>query len=256
MTIVNEIKEWIAQGHLKKAIDALRTVAKGTDYESEVTLLSSRYNGLQKQTRMGLLSSEQSNLGYNRISFAIIDLSDRLKHEIPGLLEARVRDDRNQREIFITRNGRTPKPVKIFISYAHKDEKFKDELELHLKILQRRGIIETFSDREVRPGEVWESEISAKLLEAEIVLFLISPDFVGSDYMWDGEVKSALNRYWKDTLVIIPILVRPADIKGLDIDRFQALPTNGKAISQWADRDEAWISVTQGLQETIEAIAQ
>ncbi len=255
MTIVNEIKEWIAQGQLEKAIRALRAVAKGTEYESEITLLAGRYHALQREIRMGLLGREQSSLEHNRIRFAIIDLSNRLR-ELPGLLDESVPDDLKPKGWLDTRNGRTTAPVKIFISYAHKDEPFKEELELHLKTLQRRGIIETFSDREVRPGEVWEAEISAKLQEAEIVLFLISPDFVGSDYMWDGEVKKALHRYWKGELVIIPVLIRPADIKGLDIDRFQALPANGKAVSQWADRDEAWLSVTQGLQKTIEALAQ
>lgn len=255
MTIVNEIKEWIAQGRLEKAIYALRTLARDTEYESDITLLAGRYNSLQRDTRMGLIGNEQRNLEYNRIIYAIIDISNRVKHEFPGLPAEILLDDWHSKGIPATRNGETTAPIKIFISYAHKDEPFKEELELHLKTLQRRGIIETFSDREIRPGEVWEAEMMAKLQEAEMVLFLISPDFIGSDYMWDGEVKKALHRYWKGELILIPILIRPADIKGLDIDRFQALPANGKAVSQWTDRDEAWLSVVQGLQKTIEVLS-
>jgi len=68
--------------------------------------------------------------------------------------------------------------IKLFISYAHEDEKYKEELEKHLKPLQRNGVVESWNAREILPGVVWENEIKTELEEADVILFLISPDFV------------------------------------------------------------------------------
>jgi len=101
--------------------------------------------------------------------------------------------------------------MKIFISYAHQDEKYKNELLKHLSNLQRKGIIEGWHDRLITPGKNWDESIKSALYECEVILFLISSDFLASDYIYDTEIKIALERYEKGQVQLIPVIVRPCD---------------------------------------------
>lgn len=145
--------------------------------------------------------------------------------------------------------------IKIFISYAHEDEKYKEELEKHLKPLKRRNVIDSWNDREILPGVEWEEQIKTKFESAEVILFLISPDFISSDYINDVEIKKALDRYNKNEVIIIPIILRPVDFSYLEISKFQALPKDGKPISSWDDPDEAWYNVSVQLRKVFNALS-
>jgi TIR domain len=74
----------------------------------------------------------------------------------------------------------TEDPIKVFFSYAHRDEKFKDELVNHLSILQRQGVISSWHDRMILPGSEWDREIDANLSSADIILLMVSSDFLRS----------------------------------------------------------------------------
>jgi hypothetical protein len=76
-----------------------------------------------------------------------------------------------------------PEPVKVFYSYAHKDESLRDELAKHLSPLQRRGLLYAWRDRRIPHGSEWDLEIKQHLEAAQIILLLISPDFLASDYL-------------------------------------------------------------------------
>jgi hypothetical protein len=78
---------------------------------------------------------------------------------------------------------------KVFISYAHKDESFREELEDHLSMLKRDGLISIWHDRKISAGDRWKNKIDDNLEAAEIILFLISSSFLGSDYCMDIEVQ-------------------------------------------------------------------
>ena len=138
-------------------------------------------------------------------------------------------------------------PLKLFISYAREDEDYKIALEKRLKPYVRNNIIESWSDRAITPGSVWEDEIKQKMNASDVILFLISPDFLASDYIHDVEIVKALARYDAGQLRIIPIVVRPSDLSQLKISKFQALPKDARPISKWDDKDEAWLNVIQGL---------
>lgn len=141
--------------------------------------------------------------------------------------------------------------IKLFISYAHADEKYKDELKKHLSGLKRNGIIKEWNDRYILPGKKWDDEIKRNLEESQIVLFLISSDFMSSDYINDVEIAKTLNRYEKGEVVIIPIIIRSCDFSSLSLSDFQALPKDAKAVKKWKDKDEAWLSVINGIKEVI-----
>jgi internalin A len=88
-------------------------------------------------------------------------------------------------------------PLSVFISYAHEDEPLRQQLETHLSLLRRQGLIANWHDRQILPGTEWEKEIDAHLESAQLVLLLISPDFLASDYCYEIEMKRATN-FWEN----------------------------------------------------------
>jgi hypothetical protein len=82
----------------------------------------------------------------------------------------------------------TVRPVSLFYSYSHRDEKYRRTLQMHLAVLRRSGLIAEWHDREICAGSDWRGEIDRNLAEADIVLLLVSPDFLASDYCWGEEM--------------------------------------------------------------------
>ena len=127
----------------------------------------------------------------------------------------------------------------VFFCYSHKDEALRDELETHLKLLQRQGVISTWHDRKILPGGEWDHEIDSHLERAKIVLLLISADFIASDYCWDKEVKRALERHASGEATVIPVLLRACDWQSTPFGNLQGLPNAMQPVTLWSDRDSA-----------------
>ena len=142
--------------------------------------------------------------------------------------------------------------IKLFFSYSHKDEALRNELVNHLHILTRQGMISSWHDRKILPGDEWNHHIHAHLETADIILLLISADFIASDYCLDTEVETALRRHASGEAWVIPILLRPVDWTGTLFAKLQVLPTHGKPVTMWADRDEAFLDVAQGIRKIAE----
>lgn len=142
--------------------------------------------------------------------------------------------------------------AKVFLSYAHADEAYKNELVNHLAPLKRRGVISEWHDRRLLPGAPLDATIAAELEAADLILMLISADFVASDYCWDKEMARALKRHEAGEARAISILCRPCRFKDLPFARFVMTPTDAKAISIWTDRDAAWVDVVAAIERAIE----
>jgi hypothetical protein len=139
------------------------------------------------------------------------------------------------------------KPIEVFISYAHKDEKLQSSLAAALASLQRQGLISLWHDREIAAGAEWRQEIDTHINSAQIILVLVSPDFVASDYCYDREMKRALERHEHGDARVIPIILRPVDWQGTPFGKLQALPRDGKPVTQWPDRDAAFVDIARGI---------
>ncbi len=140
---------------------------------------------------------------------------------------------------------------KVFISYAHKDEDFKEELEDHLSMLKRDELISIWHDRKIDAGNRWKNEIDKNLEASDIILFLISSRFLGSDYCMDVEVSRAMEKEREGSARLIPIIVRPVDWHTSELSDFQALPKDALAITSWNNADEAWVDVAQQLRRIL-----
>lgn len=144
--------------------------------------------------------------------------------------------------------------MRAFISYSHHDKAVLDRLHVHLKNLTRGGHIETWYDRDILAGSDLNAEIERELEAADLFLLLVSPDFIASDYCVEREMKRALERHAAGAARVVPIIVEECDWKALgELRQLKAMPTDGKAISEWASSNTAYLNVVQELRRIIEA---
>ncbi len=144
------------------------------------------------------------------------------------------------------------KPVKIFLSYSHKDEKYKNELVNHLNALMRSGIIEKWDDRRIEAGEVWEKAMLKHFNEADIILCLISASFISSDYCYDIEMQGALKRQRAGQARVIPILLKDCDWKNTPFHELQIIPRDAQAILSYpSKRDRIYTKIVREIERVI-----
>ena len=141
--------------------------------------------------------------------------------------------------------------MNLFISYSHADESYRKQLETQLSILERNNIISSWKDREIIPGQEWEDEIDKNLENAGIVILLVSPDFLDSDYCYEMEMKRAIEKHNSGDATVVPIIIRPCDWKETPFSKLHVLPKDAKAVSIWDNPDEAWLNVVTGLKKSI-----
>jgi hypothetical protein len=136
---------------------------------------------------------------------------------------------------------------KVFVSYSHKDERYLTQLTTHLAILRNEGTIADWNDRKIMPGDEWRQEIDDNLDAADCVLLLVTPDFLASDYCYSIELQRALEKHREGLVLVIPVIVRPADWRHTPLRELQALPKDAKPVIEWASRDRAWLNVAEGV---------
>jgi len=150
----------------------------------------------------------------------------------------------------------SPNLLTVFFSYSHKDEELRDELAIHLKMMERQGLISSWHDRQISAGTEWANAIDDNLNIADVILLLISANFLASDYCYDIELQRAMERHEAGEARVIPIVLKPCDWGDSPFGKLQALPKNAKPVTQWSDRDEAFLNISQGLRRTVTEFAQ
>ena len=148
-------------------------------------------------------------------------------------------------------------PPEVFVSYSHLDKDYKDDLVKQLNILKRQDVISNWHDGLLIAGEQWNREIIEHLDSSRIILLLISPDFMNSDYIYNVELKRAAERHEAGAVSVIPVLIRNVNswenepFGDLKLGDFQALPTGAKFIIEWENRDKAFADVAKGIQVAV-----
>lgn len=140
-----------------------------------------------------------------------------------------------------------PKKLNIFLSYAHEDEAMKIQLDKNLIMLKRSEKINVWQDRKIMAGTEWDESISKELAAADIILLLVSVDFNSSQYIWEKELKVAMERHEKKEARVIPVILRTCDWGEMPYAKLQALPTGAKPISSFDNADEAYTDVAKGI---------
>jgi hypothetical protein len=148
------------------------------------------------------------------------------------------------------------RPIEIFFSYSHRDEALRDELAKHLHLLERQGIITRWHDRRIAGGTEWAGAIDEHLRTADIILLLVSADFLASDYCYDVEVRRAMERHEAREARVVPIILRAADWYSAPFGKLQALPKDGRAVTSWPNQDEAFSDIARGIRSVAQELAQ
>ncbi|NEQ52141.1 MAG: GTP-binding protein, partial [Leptolyngbya sp. SIO3F4] len=186
-----------------------------------------------------------------KTSFDELDAEDLIELNVRDLLNGVDIEGSRQQSLKMDRLNR---PLSLFYSYSHKDEALRDQLDTHLKILQRQQLIQPWHDRRIVAGENYTQQIDDHLSRADIILLLISADFIASDYCYNIELEKAMARHYTGDTKVIPIILRSTDWKNTPFKELQAFPTNAKPITLWSDRDEAWLNVETSIKQAIEDI--
>ena len=144
--------------------------------------------------------------------------------------------------------------VTIFISYAHADEDLKKELDKHLAGLKRSKKIETWNDRQIIAGQEWDEVIKTELERSDIILLLISIDFIASQYIWDKELATAMKRHEEGTAHVIPIILKNCLWQEMPFAKLQALPRNAKPVTSYAIDDDAYTEISVSLNQLVNSM--
>ena len=181
------------------------------------------------------------------VKFSVTELLDGV--DIPGVRRPADRAVPFHREFLRDRDS-----VTLFISYSHKDERYRDELRGALTAYERRGDVTSWDDTCIMPGQKWEQEILGKLERADVVVLLLSNDFISSEYCYVKEMKRALEKAAAGENAVIPIVVRSCAFNKLELGEIQAILPEGKPINKHRDRDGAWLHVTNQLDPLIASL--
>lgn len=142
----------------------------------------------------------------------------------------------------------------VFFSYSHADEALRDQLEQQLSILKRQQVISTWHDRRILAGSELDPSIDAQLEAADIILLLVSPAFLASDYCYDREMTRALQRHNAGQARVIPVILRPCPWQDAPFGKLMATPTDGKPVTLWPNLDEAFLNVANSIKTAARAI--
>jgi len=136
------------------------------------------------------------------------------------------------------------------------DEALRDQLEIHLSSLRRQGLISAWHDRRILAGTEIDQAIDQNLDSADVILLLVSPDFIASDYCYEREVKRALQRHLEGTARVIPVILRPCDWHNLEFGKLLATPTDGRPITKWPNADEAFLNIVKSIKAALSELGR
>ena len=158
-------------------------------------------------------------------------------------------------------------PVRVFLSYAPEDDALRKKLEKHLSLLRRSGIVESFTSHSVGAGEAWQGVVDQHLAEAQVILLLLSNDYLASDYCYDVEMEAARERYVAGDALVIPVILRDVDLRKQDelkraelwFEKLARVPVKageerGKPVTSWANEDEAWTEVARAIRAAVNKV--
>lgn len=144
--------------------------------------------------------------------------------------------------------------IEVFFSYAHEDEKLRDELAKHLKLLERQKVIKAWYDRDITAGEEWRHTVEQQLNTAQVILLLVSADFLASDFCWSVELQRAMEQHEAGEARVIPIILREVDWYSAPFGKLQALPKNAEPVVNWANLDQAFTDIAIGIRNVVESL--
>lgn len=141
--------------------------------------------------------------------------------------------------------------ARLFFSYSHRDEKLRDRLEVHLAALRREGLIDVWHDRRIPAGDDFADRIDENLERADIILLLVSADFIASRYCYEIEMTRAMERHAAGEARVIPVILDFCEWHGTPFGRLQAVPRDGRPVAAWGNLNEAFLNTVTAIRAVL-----
>lgn len=183
------------------------------------------------------------------------------EHDFPILRKPFLASDvmnqiRNRLELRLkTQIAFNSRALKVFFCYSHRDEKLRDRLDAQLSVLRHMNIIHSWHDRKIGVGSDFNEAIDRYLTSADMILLLVSPDFLNSEYCYRVEMKQAMERHQRGEARVIPVILRPADWQMAPFAHLQAAPRDGRPITTWPNRDEGFLDAAKRIRQAAEELS-
>lgn len=248
--IAQQIRQYVENNRLEEALDLLLDHAGSqTALRDEASILKSTLAKVAREKRIGAMDFGEYSRETVRISAAILDLARQLPR--PSAPEPiKPANPATAPEV----PAAAPKrPYRVFVSYAHEDEAHMKKMRAHLRGLELDGMLKIWVDEDILTGEAWAEEIQKQIDQADIILLLMSPDFVNSDFIHRVELKQALERKVAGRSLVVPINLRRVALPEF-LSRLQYTPRQAPVASTpESDQDEAWYTVAQDIKRLIKS---
>lgn len=242
--------------HINKYISNPDLTTQAEGYDLLFRLWRQHFDNIDFPKDVGLtiqlnenFSNEMEIRLKNILSNNIDDTQNFIQKYFDEFMEEIIRQQKNKKKL----NENNKNLKKIFISYAHEDEKFKDELVNILAPLEDHGVITIWQDREIKPGKEWYQEIQLAMNTCDIALLLISGDFLSSRFIKRIEIPNLLRRRSEEGLYIVPIIIRSCLWRTIPVLRdLQALPKDGKPVAGFDgkdERDRIWTEIAIAIKD-------
>lgn len=173
---------------------------------------------------------------------------------IGSTIAAKMQQEEKNREGTSMATPESIPQIRLFYSYAHKDEEFLDGLRKHLAPLTRQDVVQEWYDREIGAGHEWEKAIKENLEAADVILLLVSADFLASYYCYEKEMQRALEKHEAGEVRVIPVILRDVVWSGAPFGKLQVLPRDARPVANEPNQDKAWANVAQEIRREIEKL--
>jgi hypothetical protein len=246
-TIIQQIRDYVEHNRLEDALDLLLANASAAQ-KDEVSVLKRNLSGLEREKRIGAIDFREYAREAVKISSAILDMARQLPKTSAS---AQTAAPAPPPVVAPSENTARTRPYKVFISYAREDEAYVQTFKSHLRGMEIDGLIAVWTDAEILASEEWRLEIQKQIDQTDIMLLLMSPDFINSDFIQKVELKQALERRLAGTTLVVPVNLRRVGLPEF-LSRLQRTPRE-TPIASAADQDEAWYQVSLDLKKLIKS---
>ena len=145
----------------------------------------------------------------------------------------------------------------VFISYSHKDKKWLERLQVHLKPLEREGLIVRWDDTMINSGRDWRKEIRTAIASTKVAVLLITADFLASDFIANNELPPLLNAAESDGAVILPLIVSSSRFEYTEsLSKFQAVNSPSQPLDKMkrSQREEIFVKLTTDIEKALKLV--
>ncbi len=146
--------------------------------------------------------------------------------------------------------------LKIFLSYSHRDKEQKDLFLTHFSSIARTENVSIWTDVQIDAGTQWDEVISGQLCSADIVILLVSANFIASEYIYNKELAKALELQEANKVWIIPVMLSNCSVTDMKLSAIQTLPTDPRFVEAWTNQNDAWVNVVEGIRKSIKKIIE